>query len=208
MADLTGMFGELERILSEVSELRSALMQFEQTQASKSESVRFAMQQGIDAIRSAIEDTKSDLSTLQKGNKQGAKIDRATDELDAVVADTEAATEVILQAAETIESSVSKLGNLRGANKAVAEEISDQVIKIFEACNFQDISGQRIRKVVSLMQFVEERVSRMASIWGEAMEGEQESGDEREGDAALLNGPSLAKDDNVVSQDDIDSFFR
>src|SRR5438874_2486342 len=49
---------------------------------------------------------------------------------------------------------------------ALSSDIRDQVVRIFEACNFQDLSGQRIAKVLETLQFVEDRVARMMEIWG------------------------------------------
>ena len=69
------------------------------------------------------------------------------------------------------------------------------MISIFEACNFQDITGQRISKVVGAMKFVEERVHHMMEIWG-GMESfkdiETIDDPKRQGEKALLNGPALA----------------
>jgi hypothetical protein len=35
------------------------------------------------------------------------------------------------------------------------------VIRIFEACNFQDLSGQRIAEVLTTLNFVEDHASRV-----------------------------------------------
>ena len=40
------------------------------------------------------------------------------------------------------------------------------MIKIFEACNFQDLTGQRITKVVGTLKFIETHIVRMMEIWG------------------------------------------
>ena len=92
----------------------------------------------------------------------------------------------------------------------MAQRISDRVITIFEACNFQDITGQRISKVVGSMKFIEERVTQMAHIWG-GLESfndmEAFTMPEREGDEALLNGPALDGDPMRTSQDAIDALF-
>jgi len=150
-----------------------------------------------------------EIANLHAEGSRGEKLVRATDELDAVVADTEEATEAILSSAEAIDSAVGALmARLSGDDLTLAEEIQAQVIKTFEACNFQDITGQRIRKVVKLLNFIEARVKRMTDIWGGAEVVAENSGIlPREGDEALLNGPALADDENVVSQDDIDSLF-
>ncbi|RMF05696.1 MAG: hypothetical protein D6773_04985, partial [Alphaproteobacteria bacterium] len=88
--------------------------------------------------------------------------------------------------------------------------IQELVVQIFEACNFQDLTGQRITKVVRAFQFIEERVTRMMEIWGgieSFKEIEVVDPPKRDGDAALLNGPALETDEDVASQDDIDALF-
>ncbi|MFG1224648.1 hypothetical protein [Xanthobacter wiegelii] len=61
---------------------------------------------------------------------------------------------------------------------------------------------------MKLLLFIEERVARMTDIWGGAdLVAQGARIIPREGDEALLNGPALADDIGVVSQDDIDSLF-
>ena len=93
----------------------------------------------------------------------------------------------------------------------MAQDVQERVIKIFEACNFQDLTGQRISKVVGALKFIETHIVRMMEIWGglEAFKDiEVETVAEREGDAKLLNGPKLDSEDvGHASQDDIDALF-
>ena len=84
------------------------------------------------------------------------------------------------------------------------------MVKIFEACNFQDLTGQRITKVVATLKFIETHILRMMEIWGglDAFKDIQaEAIAEREGDARLLNGPKIDGEGGHASQDDIDSLF-
>ncbi|MEP9368230.1 protein phosphatase CheZ [Xanthobacter sp. VNH20] len=205
--------GQLERILAELTQMRSEIETFKyRNPLIDRERERNALWAGLETIQEAIQSTKSEIAALHAEGNGGEQLYRATDELDAVVAATETATENILSAAEDIEALATKLSrSLLGDDLALAEAIQAQTIKIFEACNFQDISGQRIGKVVKLLRFVEERICTMADIWGGAAEVATASSiipPAREGDAALLNGPALADDVNVVSQDDIDSLFN
>ena len=81
------------------------------------------------------------------------------------------------------------------------------IIKIFEACNFQDITGQRITKVVTTVKFIEERVNSMINIWGPESFAEIEvvEAPPTDPDHDLLSGPQLGN--SGVSQDDIDKLF-
>ncbi|WP_245454337.1 protein phosphatase CheZ [Aquabacter cavernae] len=205
---------QLDRILTELAALRADLARATRLSPEiETEDSKGVLWQGLETIREAIANTKSEIASIQAGHHSGANLDRATYELSAVVSDTEAATEVILSAAENIDDLVKRLGrDLTGEQKDIAHQIHDNAVQIFEACNFQDITGQRISKVVGLMQFVEHHISRMIAIWGgpedlHRMAGDLKKEREREGDAALLNGPALSSDNNVVSQDDIDSLF-
>lgn len=203
--------GQLDRILSEIGEVRGEIAKLREREAAADrERDRNLLWTEIETIQDAIRSTKKEIATLHAEGTRGESLFRATNELEAVVQDTEEATEAILSAAETIDSQVAILVNrLAGEDLTVAEEIQAQTIKTFEACNFQDITGQRIAKVVKLLLFIEERVHRMTEIWGGAdMVAQNVASVSREGDEALLNGPALADDDGVVSQDDIDSLFR
>jgi len=47
----------------------------------------------------------------------------------------------------------------RPTAKLLSEEIQERVVAIFEACNFQDLTGQRISKVMTTMKFIEKQPS-------------------------------------------------
>ncbi len=79
---------------------------------------------------------------------------------------------------------------------------------IFEACNFQDLTGQRISKVVRTIVMVEERVDEMLRVWsgpaGAAVT--KPAPDRRSEEDSLLNGPALPGE-AAVSQDAVDAMF-
>lgn len=209
--DTSSVDQQLDRIFAELTQVRSEIAKFrERDPAVERERDRNVLWTGIETIQDAIRNTKMEIATLHAEGPRGERLLRATGELEAVVTDTEAATEVILSSAESVEVKIKALmQRLSGDDLALASAIKDDVVRTFEACNFQDITGQRIRKVVKLLVFIEERVTRMTDIWGGAELVAQASGIlKREGDEALLNGPALACDVDVVSQDDIDSLFR
>lgn len=166
----------------------------------------------LDAIYEAIAQTKKEIATLHHTTgAEGEEMTRVTNELDAVVDGTEGATESILSAAEFIDETANTLSaRLKDQDAELAGDIQDKVVQIFEACNFQDLTGQRITKVVSTLRFVEDRIIQMMDIWGGIetfKEIEVEEREYKEGDAALLNGPALESDIDVATQDDIDALF-
>lgn len=166
----------------------------------------------LDTIYEAIAQTKKEIAALHETTgSEGEEMHRVTNELDAVVSGTEGATETILSAAEFIDETANTLSaHLEGRDQDMASDIQEKVVQIFEACNFQDLTGQRITKVVGTLRFIEERITEMMDIWGgiesfndvEAVKREA-----REGDEALLNGPALEADMDVATQDDIDALF-
>lgn len=163
-------------------------------------------------IYDAIEETKKEILTIHQSGVNGMEISRVTDELGAIVAGTERATEGILAAAEHIDQNSADLtASLTDETlQGLSSDIQDHVVGIFEACNFQDLTGQRITKVVSAFRFIEERVIHMMEIWGgvDSFDDiEPEELEHRKGDGALLNGPALEEDEDIASQDDIDALF-
>lgn len=205
-----------QELMSELKAIR-ALMQPHQELSEKAlEAMRREHQEALkikvelDAMYEAIHKTKREIATLHVSGCNGHELARVTDELDAVVFGTEGATEQILAAAEAIDNQAAVLAaTLKGENQNVATDIQDQVVQIFEACNFQDLTGQRITKVVNTLRFVEERIIRMMEIWGgiESFRDIEIELEHRMGDQALLNGPALNTDQNIASQDDIDALF-
>ena len=166
----------------------------------------------LDLIYDAINRTKQEIATVHLTGFQGPEMARVTNELDAIVGGTEQATDQILSNAEEIDQLAATLSaRLKNdQNQALVADMQDRVIKIFEACNFQDLTGQRITKVVSTLTFIETHILRMMEIWGglDAFKDiEAEKMGKREGEAGLVNGPKIEGDAGHASQDDIDALF-
>lgn len=166
----------------------------------------------VKALAHAIQQTKVELAALRNPNQEKHQIAIVSDELDAVVKATESATNTILECAETIDNLAEQLrSNEDVFISQLGEQLSEQSVKVFEACNFQDITGQRITKVVNGMKFVEERIMAMISIWGEedfakiAPAATLNPASRNDPDADLLQGPQLEGDG--ISQDEIDALF-
>ena len=163
-------------------------------------------------IHNAISRTKQEIATLHLTGFRGQQMSRMTHELDAVVSGTEQATQSILSMVEEIDQIASNLIETapNEAEREVGRNIQERVVKVFEACNFQDITGQRISKVVNSWKFIESHVDSMMEIWGGIdafKEFIPDAPPEPQGDDALLNGPKLEEDAGHVSQDDIDALF-
>jgi chemotaxis protein CheZ len=166
----------------------------------------------LDVIDQAIKKTKGEMVSLQDHGLDGGQMARITQELAAVVTGTTEATDRILKSAETVEQSASLLtAALKSEHEiGLAQDIQDQVTQIFEACNFHDLTSQRITKVVMTLKQVEDHIAQMVEIWS-AIErftnyvARLAPPDDGE---SLLNGPKLDGDEGHSSQNDIDALFH
>jgi chemotaxis protein CheZ len=166
----------------------------------------------LDLIHDAINRTKREIAVLHGKSFDGQEMAKVNGELGAVVGGTEQATQQILEAAEAIDQAASALSKVNSPEqqKILSEEIQERIISIYEACNFQDLTGQRISKVMNTMKFIETHINVMMEIWGgvDAIKAHAPAiTDTREGDARFLNGPKLDGDAGHASQDDIDALF-
>ena len=185
-----------------------ALLQTDRAQIEQCEKLKVE----LDLIYDAISRTKREIAVLHGKSFNGEEMARVNGELGAVVGGTEEATQQILEAAESIDQAASALMKVNSPDqrKLLSEEIQERVVSIFEACNFQDLTGQRIKKVMTTMKFIENHITIMMEIWGgiDAIKSHAPPiVDGREGDERLLNGPKLADDAGHASQDDIDALF-
>lgn len=162
-------------------------------------------------IANSIEKTKEEIAQIKHEDDIGTeRFVRASSELDAIVSQTESATGDILNSAEKIQEFAWTLRE-QGADEGHCDALDEQATNIYMACSFQDLTGQRIQKIVDAMRYVEKRVNAMIEIWGldedtiNVETGELRKDDERP-DAHLLNGPAL--DGEGVNQDDVDDLFN
>ena len=143
-----------------------------------------------------IRATRAEIGAIRGGASGDQLFGSTADELEEIVTETARAANRIMDAAETIEGVAGKV------DPASAAALTDAVTKIYEASSFQDITGQRITKVVRALQSMESKLQSLAGAFGRA---DFTPAAAVEGDAALLNGPQLAQ--SASSQDDIDALF-
>lgn len=165
----------------------------------------------LQELSEAIERTKQEIATLRNADIGEDKIATASEALRAVVGDTESATDGIINAAESIEAVASRLRDEMEDNdmQVHVDELFEFATAIFEHCNFQDITGQRITRVVNTMEFIDERVRKMMEIWGgdSAFDGVSGAVDRPKPAAGEeLHGPAM-DGDGSISQAEIDALF-
>jgi len=170
-----------------------------------------AYKQELGLIYAAVERTRNGMTALGVDAHSTEQTARARRELAAIVGGTDRATQSILQAAEEIDQAANTLlaSTKSGHDQGLASDIQDRVVQIFEACNVQDLTGQRVAHVVATLKFVEEHVARLLEIWRGieqftpvVLDG-QAAGDRR-----FLNGPKLPDDRDHSTQDDLNGMFR
>ncbi|MCZ4282666.1 protein phosphatase CheZ [Kiloniella laminariae] len=154
--------------------------------------------------------TKKEIAAIKHPDDVDNPFAKSTNELDAIVMATESATNAILDANEKIEHIVNELSGLLHDDTDVqtaCEKIAGNVITILEASNFQDITGQRMTKIINTLRFIEDRIVAMINIWGVEAFVDLPVGveDGRDGDDQLMNGPAAANEG--ITQDDIDALF-
>jgi chemotaxis protein CheZ len=161
-------------------------------------------------IYDAIGRTAADMASLEAGAKSGAQASRISRELAAIVTGTERATQAILQAAEEIDQSAHALAAaLKNHERGLVHDIQERVVQIFEVCNFQDLTGQRVSKAVTTLRFIEEHIDRMLEIWQRVEHFQPitaDSGSE-DNERRFLNGPKLTGDGGHSTQREIDELF-
>ncbi len=154
----------------------------------------------LEQLSRYIEMAKHEIAALQPRDIT-ERIPDATDELDAVVQHTAEATGTILDAAEGLEKlSPSLPPEARGV-------VGDAVTRIYEACNFQDITGQRITKVVKTLKFIEQKIDALLGAFGDGL-GDRHAPQPPEpetaadADARLMHGPQLPQEANKQAEID------
>ena len=147
-----------------------------------------------DYFRLAIDE----IAAIHPDEASGVDIRTAVEELGAVVGSAESATHTILGAAEQLDALGASLP------KKEAAKVAAITTAIYEASNFQDLTGQRLAKVCSILRGIEATLAKLTAAVGYEPDPDA-SPRQREGDDGLLNGPGLPHTSNA--QEDIDALF-
>lgn len=148
-------------------------------------------------IADNIRKLREDITSIDPEHIAEHHIPGATLELGEVVKSVEDATNIILDATEAIQNSVITMGD-----EPLKAQFLEQITRIFEACNFQDLTGQRITKVMVTLEFIEKAIQKILSL--PIAKGAKGQRDKNQPDS-LLNGPQ--RSGLAPSQDDIDKLF-
>ena len=191
--------------VDEVAEVVEAILATMQGDLS---AVDVKLYEELESLSRFISEAKTDIAALRPDEVKDEFIPKAADELDAIVDATAEATNSIMDAVGEIEAVMSKL---KGKN---ADKLMDATTKIYEACGFQDITGQRITKVVGALQHIEEKVDALLTAFGDEISKYKAANPKAEeppveeelpADEDLLHGPQMKE--QAMSQDDIDALL-
>ena len=147
----------------------------------------------VRALSAVIARARGEIAEIRPNDLKKDKLPRAGRELEAIVRQTEEATGTIMDAAEAIMAA--------SPPQAVVEHCT----RIIEACSFQDLTGQRITKVVTTLTTVEQRLHALETAWGGVSDSQAAELRDRDDDAEYLNGPAL--DGEGHDQAAIDALF-
>lgn len=152
---------------------------------------------------------RQEIAAISRPADEEYQFGSMAEQLDAIVRATESASNRIMASVELNDELLSQLRNALTDPKqrALIDKILENSAEIFEACAFQDITGQRVNKVVRSIKYVEERVSALIDVWGksELAKVDVKPKKEKSADEKLLHGPQL--EGKGLDQSAIDALF-
>lgn len=159
-----------------------------------------------------VERLRQEIAGITQQKDSRTRFEGMADRLDAIITSTAEATDIILESMEGVDGLVAKVrAGAEGEElDKLCDQISEKTTVALEACSFQDLTGQRVSKVIKSLRFVEERVDAMADLCGReqlnSVDVEFENDDEQIDDGVKLEGPQRTGE--AISQADIDALFN
>jgi chemotaxis protein CheZ len=153
----------------------------------------------IEDLARTVANARAEIAALGADDINASHIPSATDELDAIVAHTATATDSILECCEQLDGVLPRLSEPDG------QIVQTVVTRIYEACSFQDITGQRITKVVATLKAIELKVAHIITAFSAEGVAPPPRVEQPATAPALLNGPQLPA--AAMDQSDIDALL-
>lgn len=167
------------------------------------------LERELASLRQALQRNRQDVAALIGEGKE-RRMARAAGELGAAVDAMEKATQKILRVTEAIDDGAKSLASSlkNDYERGLAQDMQEHAVAIYEACNFQDLAGQRIAKVIGMLAALEAQLAALV----ERCDGLTRAGDgagaaQPVPGPALVNGPRLDGDSDHAEQRDIDLMF-
>jgi len=157
------------------------------------------MRHDLMEMAEAIARTKADIAAIRPETNLQGKFAEAGEELDSVVQATELATSDILACAEHIQELAWTMRE-QGMAPELCDAIDAKATEVYTACSFQDLTGQRTRKVIQALRYLEDRINATIGMWEpDAVAPAQPA---RADNVLPLHGP--AKPGEGLAQADVD----
>jgi len=164
------------------------------------------IRQELTDIADYIRALRREIGALQANDLRHKRIPAAGQELAAIVKATEEASNTIMECAEAAMAAAANASDLAAYKAFVAERMT----AVFEACAFQDLTGQRLAKVLDTLNHIEARISRFA----DATKAKDAGGHASDEEAAiaerklrlLIHGPQHAE--TAAGQHEVDAIIE
>lgn len=160
----------------------------------------------LERLAAYIDAARHEISQIRPQDVKEEYVHGATDQLDAVVEATADATNAIMDCCDEIHD---VMGDV---SATVGVKLTNATTRIYEACTFQDITGQRIGKVVTALKNIEERIDALVLTFGDETVKPRKKVTVRKSvknkkvtDADLLEGPQLSE--QAKNQAEIDDLL-
>jgi len=162
----------------------------------------------VDGLMMYVERVRKEIAAMDRPADEDHQMESMNDQLDAIVSATEEASNTIMNAMESTSDAVFTLSEqiTDPEQLKMLDRITNNANDVFEACSFQDITGQRVTKLVRSLAYVADRVDSLITLWGRDQLGKVDVvAHEKTADEALLRGPAL--EGEGMAQDEIDKLF-
>ncbi len=161
-----------------------------------------SMYRELKEMLDCIEELRGDLSKVDPDDIFSRRIPEMGRELSAIVSATEVATNSIMNIAEQVMEAD------KSDPAAYVKYVEQHMLAIFEACTFQDLTGQRVTRVIQTIEVIEERIEvlcRMIENNQITPNAPKVSDTEKRNRARLVKGP--ANEGEGINQDQVDAMF-
>lgn len=156
-----------------------------------------------------VQRVREEIAAMARPADDDYQLNTMSEQLDIIVKSTEEATHTIMGVMEKNDALVDKLHAMLAGNAeadALLNDIIDNNMQVIQACSFQDLTGQRLNKVIKSLAYVEARVANLADVWGrDEIAKVKVAAEEKTADEKLLHGPQ--DPGRGISQDEIDALF-
>ena len=162
--------------------------------------------QEVANLQGKLASLRQELAALRHGWGDSCVARMMLQELGAVGDETAHAAGDIVGAAEVIAGEARRLKQSgHPENVRSAETIMGQLIKLYEACIYQDLTQQRVAKMRRQLEELAAHLDEMASIV--QVTPDLMTSRRAANDSQLMNGPAVAGAPGHLQQDEIDSYF-